>query len=760
PSGRESVQFRDLWMLFQPRGLIYTPHSQQNHVRLPRSPNLPFHRILPRLPPGKQSTSSNSTSGNGPPLPPPIKVPPVHEWNEPLTPQAYKIISVVGGMPKLIQHGGLSNKTDACTPLMVLCYYISFTWTEYACICDVFPFAPFDGERGITSLATYPFEYARDYMASEAPEGDHSAPVEATMIDFLSGRGHSFIQVSEASHRLYEGLTVGRDQEEINTPVIIDLQLAHRNGHAHMNPRASLPSSDFFAYDGIEDGSAPEVHLGQNYHAERDWHWTHQLRLIDKARADMVNTLKCYPSISSTTPGAIEEVKHAMEEDGHVFLLPGTVWAFALRLRKWVSLDLSLVKPIVNQADWEDLILPSGHKSMVRAVESHAAGSRSTGAHVKHAADIDIVHGKVNIFKGKGCVILLHGEPGVGKTSTAGDIGYDPEDVQDNLDRLLGLTQIWGCVVLLDEADVFLAKRSRDDVKRNGLVSVFLRILEYYQGILFLSTNRVGSIDDAFRSRLHLTLYYPKLGPKQTLAIWNVKLRRLEDPNRKRLEYGQEPIEVQKGQILRYAKKKWKRLGWNGRQIRNAFQTAVALAEFEANKASSSHHHDGEVEEEGRGIPPAPVRPVMTKKHFKTVAKASVQFDEYLFHTHGGSDLATNTRKEQVRWDYELRDSRKDQHHHHHHHHHQRLGGDHRLSSDSSSSESSSSSDSDSDANSGSSLSADSAISDDGNSGGFSDNSSEDRKKKWKKKTTGSGAGKERGKSKKGSQGKKHKSRK
>ncbi|KAK7958612.1 hypothetical protein PG988_013460 [Apiospora saccharicola] len=397
----------------------------------------------------------------------------------------------------------------------------------------------------------------------------------------------------------------------------------------------------------------------------------------------MVNTLKCYPSISSTTPGAIEEVKHAMEEDGHVFLLPGTVWAFALRLRKWVSLDLSLVKPIVNQADWEDLILPSGHKSMVRAVESHAAGSRSTGAHVKHAADIDIVHGKV-----------------------------------------------------------------------------FLRILEYYQGILFLSTNRVGSIDDAFRSRLHLTLYYPKLGPKQTLAIWNVKLRRLEDPNRKRLEYGQEPIEVQKGQILRYAKKKWKRLGWNGRQIRNAFQTAVALAEFEANKASSSHHHDGEVEEEGRGIPPAPVRPVMTKKHFKTVAKASVQFDEYLFHTHGGSDLATNTRKEQVRCDYELRDSRKDQHHHHHHHHHQRLGGDHRLSSDSSSSESSSSSDSDSDANSGSSLSADSAISDDGNSGGFSDNSSEDRKKKWKKKTTGSGAGKERGKSKKGSQGKKHKSRK
>lgn len=53
------------------------------------------------------------------------------------------------------------------------------------------------------------------------------------------------------------------------------------------------------------------------------------------------------------------------------------------------------MKPVVNQADWDDLILPSGHKNMVRAVvENHASGSRSTSAHVKHAADIDIVHGK------------------------------------------------------------------------------------------------------------------------------------------------------------------------------------------------------------------------------------------------------------------------------------------------------------------------------------------------------------------------------
>lgn len=40
---------------------------------------------------------------------------------------------------------------------------------------------------------------------------------------------------------------------------------------------------------------------------------------------------------------------------------------------------------------------------------------------------------------------------------------------------------------------------------------VFLRTLEYYAGILFLTTNRVALFDDAFKSRIHMSLYYPAL---------------------------------------------------------------------------------------------------------------------------------------------------------------------------------------------------------------------------------------------------------
>lgn len=52
-----------------------------------------------------------------------------------------------------------------------------------------------------------------------------------------------------------------------------------------------------------------------------------------------------------------------------------------------------------------------------------------------------------------------------------------------------------------------MAKRTRDDYGRNATVSVFLRMLEYYKGILFLTTNRIGTFDEAFKSRIHLSLF-------------------------------------------------------------------------------------------------------------------------------------------------------------------------------------------------------------------------------------------------------------
>ena len=79
-------------------------------------------------------------------------------------------------------------------------------------------------------------------------------------------------------------------------------------------------------------------------------------------------------------------------------------------------------------------------------------------------------------------------------------------------------------MVLLDEADIFLEKRTEHDVARNAMVGVFLRLLEYHQGVLFLTTNRVKSFDSAFHSRISVALRYHDLDKTQRRQVWTTLL--------------------------------------------------------------------------------------------------------------------------------------------------------------------------------------------------------------------------------------------
>lgn len=149
---------------------------------------------------------------------------------------------------------------------------------------------------------------------------------------------------------------------------------------------------------------------------------------------------------------------------------------------------------------------------------------------------------------------------------------------------------------------------------------VFLRALEYYTGVLFLTTNRVGILDDAFKSRIHMSLFYPALSWTQTEAIWTKHLNRLE----KRRD-----ITVKREEILKFANAEFDKqvsrhgFGWNGRQIRNAFQTAVALAEHDACRLATDAEH--------------PPKTDLRCDFFEKVAEAAVQFDEYLMSVYNHS---------------------------------------------------------------------------------------------------------------------------
>ena len=151
---------------------------------------------------------------------------------------------------------------------------------------------------------------------------------------------------------------------------------------------------------------------------------------------------------------------------------------------------------------------------------------------------------------------------------------------------------------------------------------VFLRVLEYYAGILFLTTNRVGDFDEAFASRIHISLYYPELDDSKALDVFLVNLNMIEQ----RFARRHREFKANRAKIGAFCQRYWQEHPfdhWNGRQIRNACLTAVALAEYEAQGTDPY-----------KIINPKAVVELKVS-HFEEVAKAYLEFSEYIKDIYG-----------------------------------------------------------------------------------------------------------------------------
>ncbi|KAM0470373.1 hypothetical protein ACHAPX_009993 [Trichoderma viride] len=275
-------------------------------------------------------------------------------------------------------------------------------------------------------------------------------------------------------------------------------------------------------------------------------------------------------------------IEQEVPSEPDIYVLPRTILGFNLRRKKWEDLNVDHIREVSwNKDAFSHLVADPETKELVQAlVTNKVAAEKGT----------DLMQNK-----GNGLIMLLHGGPGTGKTFTAesvaemaekplypvtcGDIGIKPEDVEKYLESVFYLGKRWGCVVLLDEAEVFLEQRSLSDLARNALVSVFLRALEYYDGILILTSNRVGTFDEAFKSRIQLALHYEPLTQPRRAQIWHNFFRRLKSLEEDNIDY--DDVENYIGELSEQE--------MNGRQIRNVITTARQWAQFQGKTMMASH---------------------------------------------------------------------------------------------------------------------------------------------------------------------------
>lgn len=205
---------------------------------------------------------------------------------------------------------------------------------------------------------------------------------------------------------------------------------------------------------------------------------------------------------------------------------------FSLVHHSTVWVNVANMRPYEYDKKVQDcLVLPDTHRRLIAALVSNMDALRDESDSSDRSGILK--------NKAKSSVILNYGPPGTGKTLSAevyaetierplyevqaAQIGSDPETIERNMREILNRSLRLKMPLLINEADAFVGARGKS-LELDQVVAVFLRLLEYHTGLIFLTTNRDQDIDDAIKSRCIALIQFKIPERKERLALWKVQL--------------------------------------------------------------------------------------------------------------------------------------------------------------------------------------------------------------------------------------------
>ncbi|OKL58565.1 hypothetical protein UA08_06032 [Talaromyces atroroseus] len=233
---------------------------------------------------------------------------------------------------------------------------------------------------------------------------------------------------------------------------------------------------------------------------------------------------------------SIEKGNAPFSVENELLLTPRVV-GFALNRKEWGQFWLNNIEVVnksegaVRESRGKDLILPVGmNEDEERHIYAMVNNHSRAMARPRSQRLMDVI-GK----KGESLILLFHGYSGTGKTLYAeslaknsgkplfkvgtSDIGFIGPRAERDLKTIFELAEAWNAILLIDEADVLLDARGKDNeslVSKNALVSVLLREVEYFK-----------AFDPAILSRIHHAVNFGEPDSNQEERIWKMWLDRL-----------------------------------------------------------------------------------------------------------------------------------------------------------------------------------------------------------------------------------------
>jgi hypothetical protein len=423
------------------------------------------------------------------------------------------------------------------------CMYIDWNGVHFGSNEINFSVATYDGVHSITTLEVYPIEFHSEGEAVRA-----RLIGRGTKIENLTGRHY----VAYKGHAWRERGFGKKDMYNVDGRIMIDTE-----GWNRFNP-AQKVSVTLLSQKGSATTSCLTV--GES-----------KFQLVDGCDISM--------PIDGPVADAGDAAKRVPLTTEQKLICSPTLRGYSLENKLWLNFDVDCVEAIEWQTNTLDrLVLPEQQKRLILTLTQSQRKYRNSFD--------DIIEGK-----GKGMIVLLYGPPGVGKTLTsesvaeemrvplytlsAQDIVHDPQDTERRLRDILQMCSQWDAVLVLDEADVFLERRAPQN-ERNNVVSILLRVFEYYQGIMFLTTNRIENFDPAFQSRIHVSLKYSDLTLESRSKVW-----------RGFLDASFPGHTISDTEIMKLSDR-----AQNGRQIKNILKSAGLLACYSKEKLNLKHIND------------------------------------------------------------------------------------------------------------------------------------------------------------------------
>ncbi|TGO60869.1 hypothetical protein BCON_0032g00650 [Botryotinia convoluta] len=450
------------------------------------------------------------------------------------------------------------RKSSKIANWSVSVWYLEWSYHAYR-IETKFDIESFEGKRDITSLKVIPREYwdANDNNARRKKFED---------------RGLKKMTLLKSGHKQmdYKGKTAEEEERQYHGRIIVDdLQ--------GLAMKADTVSKWTSRPDGLTDDKwmGREDDSSDNDEDDEDGD-------IERTRTSKLAKLEELGELKS-----IELDKLSKEQ---LFLMLPSIPCYALDIKSWCTGHVERMHEIDPITNPPKPVMKEGFHEIIQALfASQHTGKPSGPPGVGKTYSVE-------------CVAISTGRPLL--ALTIADIGTKEDMIETELSSLFYLAERWKAVLLIDEADIFLERRKHTD-----LALMELSRMEYFQGLLFLTTNRVGQIDEAFTSRVDVVIEYPPLDDESRRQIWDGLFEKMYNETDGKIKLS---LDTKK-----YVKQDAERLGigLNGREIRNALQTAISLADFEA-KGERGHKESDPINVE--------------KGHFERVFELSKSFRSYL----------------------------------------------------------------------------------------------------------------------------------